>query len=136
MKHYNELLKINDFNGRFDYLKMKGIVADRTFGGHRYLNQMLYNCQEWKTVRRQIIIRDNGCDLGIQDRPIFGKIIVHHINPITIDDVLKRNPCVFDPENLICCSHNTHEAIHYGNESTLISDEVIIRKPNDTCLWR
>lgn len=136
MKTYSELILLSNFEKRFDYLKMKGTVAGQTFGGHRYLNQMLYNCSEWKSVRREVILRDDGCDLGDPERPISGKVLVHHINPITIDDIVKRHSCIFDLENLISCSHNTHEAIHYGSENTIKKYTVITRKPNDTCPWR
>ena len=135
-KSYSELIKLKTFKERFDYLKMSGLVGDLTFNGHRYLNQVLYNCAEWKSVRRIAIIRDEGCDLGIPDRQIYGKILVHHINPITIDDVLKRKSCVFDLDNLISTAHETHNAIHYGDESSLPNYTFAIRKPNDTCPWR
>ena len=101
---------------------------------YEYLNQMLYKSAEWKELRDKVIIRDNGCDLGIQDRTIFGKVLIHHINPITIEDVLNRNPIVFDLNNLICVSHMTHQAIHYGDSNLLMKDP-IQRMKNDTCPW-
>lgn len=132
---YSELSKIGTFDDRLKYLMLKGRVSDLTFNGHRYLNQRLYQCPEWKAVRRKVIIRDNGCDLGCDGYEIFGSILVHHINPITVDDVVERRPCVFDLENLIATSFNTHNTIHYGTEDS-IPRGVVIRTENDTCLWR
>lgn len=133
-KTYSDLIRFSDYQDRFKYLSLDGIVADVTFGGHRYLNQNLYNSDEWKKTRREVIFRDNGLDLGHVDYPIHGSIYIHHINPIRIDDILKRRPCVFDLENLICVSFKTHNAIHYGSED-LLSKKPIDRKKNDTCLW-
>lgn len=133
-KTYLELCQLSTFEERFEYLKLDGIVGDWTFGSRRYLNQMLYKSAEWKELRDKVIIRDNGCDLGIQDRTIFGKVLIHHINPITIEDVLNRNPIVFDLNNLICVSHMTHQAIHYGDSNLLMKDP-IQRTKNDTCPW-
>lgn len=135
IKSYSELCCLRTFVDRFDYLRLDGNIGDPTFGGRRYLNQLLYNSQEWKRVKQQVIIRDNGLDLGIEDRPIFHGILVHHINPITVEDILKRSPCVFDLENLITTCHQTHNAIHYGDESLLCLD-LVNRRPNDTCPWR
>ena len=106
-----------------------------TFGHDRYLNQYLYHTPEWKRFRRDIIIRDNGSDLACEGYEIYGKILVHHIDPITVEDVLRRHPKIFDPENVICTSHNTHNAIHYGDSSLLVTDP-IVRTKNDTCPWR
>lgn len=135
IKTYSEVLNFKTFKDRFRYLKLGGVVGEFTFNGHRQLNQVLYQCDEWKRIRDKVIIRDNGCDLAVPDRIIARILIVHHINPITIDDILERNPIVFDLENLICCSMNTHNAIHYSNESILPSD-LVIRRKNDTCPWR
>lgn len=135
IKTYSELIQLPSFEERFDYLKLKGLVGEMTFNGHRYLNQKLYQCPEWKSVRRQVIIRDDGCDLACDGYPIFDSILVHHINPITIGDVVERRPCVFDLENLICVSHNTHNAIHYGDKD-LLPKSFTVRTKNDTCLWR
>lgn len=136
MKTYSELIKIPTFIERFRYLKLQGIVADETFGSRRYLNQVLYNnSEEWKSIRRQVIIRDNGCDLGMQDHTILGRIFVHHMNPLTIEDLVERPEVAFDPENLICCSFDTHNAIHYGDESK-VDFQMTERKPNDTIPWR
>lgn len=134
-RSYSELSKLRTFEERFDYLALHGMVGDVTFGFDRHLNQDFYRSKEWKSARRAVIIRDNGCDLGIPDREIVYRIYIHHINPITLEDVLKARPILFDPENLICVSHRTHEAIHYGDKSLLLLDEVT-RKPNDTCPWK
>lgn len=134
-RSYKELLQLETFEERYEYLKLNGVVAEDTFGSKRYLNQMLYSSPEWRSIRDTIIVRDSGCDLGIIDRPIHDKIYIHHINPISIDDILDGNPIVFDPNNLICVSHITHEAIHYG-DSNLLPKDYVDRTPNDTCLWR
>lgn len=135
MKSYSELITIPDFLDRFEYLKLKGSIGQETFGHTRYLNQILYRSYEWKRFRQEIIIRDDGHDLAHPDREIGGLIIVHHINPITIDDVRYHRSCVFDPDNVVCVAHITHEAIHYGDEGLLMKDP-IIRRPNDTIPWR
>lgn len=134
-KTYKELCELKTFKERYEYLKTTNTVGEDTFGSKRYLNQLLYKSQEWKSFRRKAIIRDNGCDLGISDREIEKPIIVHHINPITIEDILNKDPKVFDLDNVICCSHITHNAIHYGDENLLIN-EPIERKENDTCPWK
>ena len=135
IRTYSELSKLKTFEDRFQYLRLDGIVGEETFGFDRYLNQILYQSDEWKRRRIDIIIRDNGCDLGCEGFEVHGKILIHHINPITVDDIVNRNPKVFDPENLILTSHNTHQAIHYGNEDLLILAP-IERSKNDTCPWR
>lgn len=135
MLTYSEALLYPDFERRFNYLKLNGVVAHSTFGGHRYLNQALYQSDEWQRARREVIIRDEGCDLAIQDRPIYGRILVHHINPITQEDILNRSPVIFDLDNLITVSLETHNAIHYGDYER-INKDVITRSPNDTCPWR
>lgn len=135
IRTYSEMCSLNTFKERFYYLKLDGIVGEDTFGSKRYLNQILYKTKEWLMLRDEIIVRDNGCDLGVVGREIFGRIVVHHINPITIEDVLNRNPKVFDPNNLITCSDMTHKAIHYGDEQLLIS-EPIERSKYDTCPWK
>ena len=134
-KSYSELIRLPTFIERFEYLKLSGRVADQTFGHMRYLNQMLYCSDQWKSLRNQIIIRDNGCDLGMSDREILVRITIHHINPITIDDIVNGNPKVFDPDNLITTSEITHKAIHYGDSNLLIKDPVI-RHEYDTCPWK
>lgn len=134
IKSYSELIKLDTFDDRYFYLRTNSLIGELTFNGHRYLNQILYKCPEWKEVRRDVIIRDNGCDLGCEEYPISGIIIVHHINPITIDDVINRSSCVFDLENLISTSDKTHKAIHYGSESPYF--KISERSKNDTCPWR
>ena len=134
--YYSDLIKLPTFEERFKYLEIGGHIGIDTFGYNRYLNQALYQSPKWLQVRDQIIIRDNGMDLGLDGYPINGKIMIHHINPITIDDVLDNNPDVFNPEYLISCSHATHNAIHYGNESYLSRFNVVERTPDDTTLWR
>lgn len=136
IKTYSELIKIPSFKERYNYLQLRGFVGKETFGHDRYLNQKLYKSDEWKRFRNKIIIRDNGCDLGCLGYEILEKIIIiHHINPITAEDIIRRDPSVFDSENVICTSLNTHNAIHYGDESLLIT-EPIERTKNDTCPWR
>lgn len=135
-KSYSELIKIESFEERLKYLSLAGIVGETTFGGHRYLNQILYQSYKWKNeTRPEVILRDNGCDLGHEDYLINGSIYIHHINPITIDDVLEERPCVFDLDNLICTSFQTHNAIHYGIEDFLPKG-FVERKKYDTCPWR
>lgn len=135
IKTYSELSNLETFKERFQYLRLDGIVGEETFGFDRYLNQILYKSDEWKQCRRDIIVRDNGCDLGCEGFEVYGRILIHHINPITVDDIVNRNPKVFDQENLILTSHNTHQAIHYGNEELLILAP-IERSKNDTSPWR
>ena len=135
IKTYSELIAFPTYEDRFRYLQLKGAVGKDTFGYDRYLNQILYSSQEWKRFRDKIIIRDNGCDLACEGYDIHGRILVHHINPIRVDDVVNRNPIVFDPENVVCVTHNTHNAIHYGDESLLILAPVE-RTKNDTCPWK
>lgn len=132
---YSELSRLETFKERYDYLRIGGQVGESTFGFDRYLNQKFYKSFEWKAARREVILRDNGCDLGIEDRSITGRIIIHHMNPITINDVVNGNPDIFNPEFLICVSQNTHEAIHYGNDSILFQLPKE-RKKWDTVPWR
>ena len=134
-RRYSELKLRDSFMDRYNYLKLTGEVGATTFGFDRFLNQLLYHSTKWKDIRREVIIRDNGCDLGVDGYDIVGaKIIIHHMNPITIDDVEDDDPRIFDPEFLICVSHRTHNAIHYGDESQLPRDYQP-RKPGDTTLW-
>lgn len=135
MKTYSELITYPDYISRFNYLKLNGQAFDMNLEVHRWLNQRFYHTPEWKQARNAVIIRDGGFDLACPDRPIMGRPIIHHLNPITKDDVINRNPIIFDPENLILVSHTTHNAIHYGDENLLIKDPVV-RAPGDTCLWR
>ena len=135
IRTYSELITIPTFEGRFEYLQLKGSVGKDTFGYDRYLNQVLYRSPEWKRLRNQIIIRDAGCDLACDGYDVYGKVLIHHLNPITVEDVLARSRKVFDPDNLVCVSHNTHNAIHYGDVYLLVTGP-IIRTKNDTCPWR
>ena len=137
MRTYSELIKIPDFLGRYNYLKCTSYVGQETFGFDRWLNQVFYKSPEWRRLREIVIIRDEGCDLGIPDRLITGRIVIHHINPIRKEDIVNRNlDSILNAEYLICCSHSTHEAIHYGNDTILTSDKIPERKPNDTIPWR
>lgn len=135
IRTYSELILLPTFEERFRYLNLHGKVGEDTFGHDRYLNQLFYTSDEWRKIRRDVIIRDNGCDLGIWDREIQGLITIHHLNPITVDDILNRSEFLLNPEYLICVSDITHKAIHYGDESLLITAP-IERRPNDTCPWR
>lgn len=135
IRTYSELSKLNTFEERYQYLRLNGSVGEETFGFDRYLNQMLYRSQRWKRIRDKIIIRDNGCDLGIEGREIHGRIIIHHMNPIFVSDIEKESEFLLNPEYLIATTHNTHNAIHYGDENLLIKAP-IERTKNDTCPWR
>ena len=136
IRTYSELITISTFEERYEYLRLGGKVGEETFGYERYLNQIFYNSGEWKRFRRDIIVRDMGCDLGIEDLEIQGLIVVHHINPVSIDDILNRRLAILlNPENAICTSNITHKAIHYGDESLLMTAP-IKRQPYDTCPWK
>ena len=135
IKTYSELIQLPTFEERFQYLKLSGAVGKETFGFDRYLNQNFYRSAAWKKVRDQVIVRDNGCDLGIDDRTIYGKILIHHMNPINDRDILDLTDILLNPEYLICVSHLTHNAIHYSDES-LLPSEPIVRFKNDTCPWK
>lgn len=135
IKTYSELVKIPTFEERYKYLRLSGRVGEDTFGFDRYMNQNFYRSTAWKRIRDEVIIRDDGCDLGIEDRIIQGKILIHHMNPITDRDILGLTDILLDPEYLICVSHTTHNAIHYGDEGLLIPNP-IARAKNDTCPWK
>lgn len=135
VRTYSELITIKSFEERYEYLRLGGSVGRNTFGGSRILNQLLYRSPEWKKSRREVILRDNGYDLAHEDHLIMATIYIHHMNPITIEDVKLLRYCIFDPENLISTSFNTHEAIHYGDDD-LIKKDFVARKPFDTCPWR
>lgn len=135
IKTYSELIRLPTFEERFEYLKLKGPVGKDTFGHDRYLNQVFYTSQEWRRLRDKIIIRDNGCDLGIEGREIGGKIYIHHLNPLAVNDILAHSEYLVNPEYLICTSFETHNAIHYG-DINLLPRNPIERKRNDTCPWR
>ena len=132
---YTELTQIKDFMERYNALRLGKMVGAETFGMERYLNQEFYHSDAWKSLRHKIIIRDNGNDLGVDGFQIGGRIIIHHIKPITAADIYNNSPLVLDPENLICTSHTTHEAIHFGDEKLLESYFPNERRPGDTKLW-
>ena len=135
IKRYSELILLPTFEERYKYLQLNGVIGDETFGFDRYINQMFYRSQEWKQVRDYVIVRDNGCDLGIEGHEIRGKILIHHMNPISIKDIQQVNKFLLDPEYLITTILSTHNAIHYGDESLLITAPIERRK-NDTCPWK
>lgn len=135
IRTYSELITFPTFEERFKYLQLEGSVGKDTFGYDRYLNQLFYKTAEWKRLRQDLIIRDNGCDLGVEGREIYGRIIIHHLNPITKDDIVRRTEYLLNPDFLICTTHNTHNAIHYGDDSLLITSPVE-RSKNDTCPWK
>lgn len=134
-KRYSELVTLNTFEDRFNYLKLPGKIGDNTFGGRRWLNQKFYHSPEWKHFRNEIILRDSGCDLGVLDRPIRGRMYIHHINPITPEDLADSIEKVLDFENVVLVSFATHNALHYGDLDS-VSFEFVDRKPNDTCPWK
>ena len=135
MKNYSELVKLQTFEERFEYLRLGGTVGKETFGFDRYLNQRFYRSSGWKSIRDRVIIRDNGCDLGMEDRPIYGRILIHHMKPVSIDDIRRQTEFLLNPEYLICTTHMTHNAIHYGDENLLIKIPPE-RTKNDTCPWK
>lgn len=136
IKSYSELIKIDSYEERLNYLRTESSIGAETFGGYRYINQILYLSYKWKNkTRKEIILRDNGCDVAHEDYPIYGEIYIHHINPITIEDIINESSLLYDPENLVCVSFKSHNFIHF---STLNKKEptIVTRKPNDTCPWR
>lgn len=135
IRTYSNLVQFDTFKDRFNYLSLKGVPAEETFGFDRYLNQQFYQSREWKKIREEVILRDLGCDLAMYGFDIVGKIIVHHMNPIAIRDLYNLTDILLNPEYMVCVSQLTHNAIHYGDESLLYS-EPITRKQNDTCPWR
>ena len=132
---YRELIRIPSFRERYDYLKQSAIIGEKTFGDDRYLNQRFYTSTEWRRFRSKIITRDCGNDMAHSDFPIGGLIIVHHINPLTLEEVEEGSPSLFDPENVVCVSKATHDAIHYGT-ADILPPELIERRPFDTVPWR
>lgn len=136
IRRYSELIQLSTFEERFNYLKLNGVVANETFGFDRYLNQQFYRSAEWKRVRQQVIIRDRGCDLAVPDHEIFDQIIVHHMNPMSLEDIENNPELLLDPEYLICVSLDTHNAIHYGDSNYGNKDIVVDRIQGDTTLWR
>ena len=135
IRTYSELIQLPTFDERFNYLRLDGVVGKDTFGFDRYLNQQFYRSSEWKRIRNRVIVRDNGCDLGIDDYEIHGRILIHHMNPISIEDLQHMSDLLMNSEYLICVSHRTHNAIHYGDESLIVTAP-IERTQNDTCPWR
>lgn len=135
IRTYSELIELPTFEERYEYLRLDGIVGSETFGLDRYINQIFYKSQEWLSVRDYVIMRDNGCDLGVDGYEIHGRILIHHMNPISVEDILQHSEYLLDPEYLISTIHNTHNAIHYGDKSLLITGP-IERSKNDTCPWR
>ena len=135
LRTYSELCQLSTFNERYEYLKLSGRVGQSTFGFDRYLNQIFYKSPEWRSVRNEIIVRDNGCDLGIEGRDIYGRIYIHHMNPFLVKDIIDRTDILLNPEYLIATTFNTHQAIHYSDAGLLIPDP-IERRPNDTCPWK
>lgn len=135
IKSYSELKALSTFEERYSYLRLRGRVGQDTFGFDRIFNQMFYRSKEWKSIRDYVIVRDNGCDLGVEGYEIHGRILVHHMNPITLDDIERNSDFLMNPEYLISTTHITHNAIHYGDENLLITAP-IERKRNDTCPWK
>ena len=135
IRTYSELITLSTFEERYKYLQLSSSIGEETFGFDRYLNQNFYRSKEWKRIRDFVIIRDNGCDLGVEDRTIYGKIIIHHMNPIRTKDIQDVSDYLLNPEYLICTTHQTHNAIHYGDENLLVRNP-IERIANDTCPWR
>ena len=136
IRTYSELIQIPTFEERYEYLKLGGEIGVETFGFERYLNQRFYRSKEWKALRDEIIVRDNGCDLGVIGYEIYGKIYIHHMNPITADDIRNNTEYLMNPEFLISKTHNTHNAIHYGDSDLLNAAVPVERTKNDTCPWR
>ena len=135
IRTYSELVRLPTFEERFRYLKLDGLVGKDTFGFDRYLNQEFYRSKEWKEVRDFVIVRDNGCDLSMDGYEIVGRIYIHHMNPITVNDIVHSSDFLLNPDYLVCMSHNTHNAVHYGDEDLLVTAPVERRK-NDTCPWK
>ena len=135
IRTYHDLLKLQSFDERFQYLKLHGAIGEETFGVERYLNQQFYQSSEWRRIRNLVIVRDNGCDLGVIGCEIHGRPIIHHMNPVSIKDILERTDLLLNPDYLITVSHDTHNAIHYG-DNNLLRQNVVIRTPFDTCPWK
>ena len=135
IRTFSELSKLDTFSDRYEYLKIGGSVGKATFGGYRPLNQNFYRSAEWRRLRREVILRDLGCDLGVPGYDIYGKVYIHHMNPVDVDDLVHATEYLLDPEYLITVSFGTHQAIHYGSFD-LIDRELVDRRPNDTCPWK
>lgn len=135
LRSYSELRRLKTFEERYQYLRIGGLVGESTFGFERFLNQQMYTSQKWKLARNKVILRDNGCDLGIEGHDIMDRIIIHHMNPLTREQFHEPDESMFDPEFLICVSNLTHLAIHYGDAS-LLERGPAVRRPNDMCPWK
>jgi hypothetical protein len=135
IRTYSELSKLDTFADRFKYLAVRSSVGMSTFGFERYLNQRFYTSSEWRKLRSHVIVRDNACDLGVLGHDIFEKVIIHHMNPMAVDDIVHSNDSILDPEYLITTTLRTHNAIHYGDDSILKDKSFVDRKPGDTKLW-
>ncbi len=135
IRTYSDLILLPTFEERYQYLQLSGVVGESTFGFDRFMNQQFYRSKEWRSIRDYVIIRDNGCDLGVPGHEIPGRILIHHMNPISAEDIMERSEFLLNPDYLICTTHATHQAIHYGDESLLVHAP-IERKQNDTCPWR
>lgn len=135
-KSYQELISIRSFEERLNYLRLSSRVSEEVYGSMRYLNQALYRSQEWRRVRRDVILRDKGCDLAMPGYEIYKGFYIHHINPITVDDIVNRSFKLFDLNNLVLSSYDTHELIHFGSDSRIQNRRIIERTPNDTCPWK
>jgi hypothetical protein len=136
IRTYSELVHLPTFEERFRYLKLTGSVGKATFGYDRYLNQNFYKSNEWKRLRNEIIVRDNGCEMSLDGFEIGGKIFIHHMNPINEEDIVNNTDYLLNPEYLVCVSHDVHNAIHYGDDSILRAKIFVERRPNDTCPWK
>lgn len=134
-RSYSELIILPTFKERYEYLRLDGVIGEETFGFDRYVNQRFYKSREWKQVRDLVIIRDNGCDLGIEGFDIYGKILIHHMNPIMLRDIQNATEFLLNPEYLICTTLDTHNAIHYGDSNLLVTAP-LERTKNDTCPWK
>ena len=135
IRTYTELLRFSTLEERFEYLKLNGHVGEELFGYARYMNQEFYHGRQWYDAKAEVVIRDRGYDLGVPGWKIVGNIYVHHMNPVTIEQIESNDPALYDPEFLICCSYNTHQAITWGNKR-LLPQAMVVRRPNDTCPWK
>lgn len=136
IKTYSDLQQLNTFEERYKYLKLHGEIGKDTFGFDRYLNQRFYRSKEWKDIRSKIIVRDGACDLGVKGHDIKGQVLIHHMNPIDVNDIQDASEYLLNPEYLICVSKETHNAIHYGSNDYAKNKEPVVRQPNDTCPWK
>jgi hypothetical protein len=134
MKTYSNLARLETFEERFRYLSLRGVVGEATFGFDRYINQQFYTSTQWRQIRHHVIARDNGCDLGVEGYEIYSRVIIHHLNPMTVDDIVHGDESILDPEFLITTTHQTHNAIHYGDEK-LLAKPFVPRRKGDTKLW-